>query len=149
MIESITRARAVILEDDKVLLIHRIKEGREYYVLPGGGVEPGESAHQAVRRECNEELGIDVEPGELMFTIPITATSEKSTSSSPVEAFFRCTKISGTIGSGNGPEFTERTNNSNQYLPELIDLSKVGGLPVLPEAAKARLLAQLLKTGES
>jgi 8-oxo-dGTP diphosphatase len=32
--------------------------------LPGGRVEPGESDVDAVRRECAEELGVDVEPGE-------------------------------------------------------------------------------------
>ena len=31
--------------------------------LPGGRVEPGESDRDAVRRECREELGIDVTPG--------------------------------------------------------------------------------------
>jgi 8-oxo-dGTP diphosphatase len=28
--------------------------------LPGGGVDPGETIHQAILRECCEELGIEV-----------------------------------------------------------------------------------------
>lgn len=32
--------------------------------LPGGRVEPGETDVDAVRRECEEELGVDVQPGE-------------------------------------------------------------------------------------
>ncbi len=33
------RVAAVIIKDDKILLIRRIKNGQEYYVFPGGGVK--------------------------------------------------------------------------------------------------------------
>jgi len=36
--------------------------------LPGGVVEVGESPRLAVQREVEEELGLDVEPGELLLT---------------------------------------------------------------------------------
>ncbi len=55
------RASAVIIKNDKILLMHRIKDNREYYVLPGGGVEDGESAEQALTREIKEEAGLSVE----------------------------------------------------------------------------------------
>ncbi len=32
--------------------------------LPGGRVEPGENAHEALVRECREELAVEVVPGE-------------------------------------------------------------------------------------
>ena len=41
----------------QTLLIHRWKNGDEYFVIPGGGAEPGETAVQAAQREIQEELG--------------------------------------------------------------------------------------------
>jgi ADP-ribose pyrophosphatase YjhB (NUDIX family) len=37
------RATAIIIENGKILLIKRIKSGMEYFVVPGGGVEEGET----------------------------------------------------------------------------------------------------------
>ena len=39
---------------------------REGWLLPGGVIEPGESPKEACRRECKEELGLDVQVGELL-----------------------------------------------------------------------------------
>lgn len=54
------RASVIIIRDNKVILIQRIKSGTEYYVLPGGGIESGESPEQAAIREAKEELSIDI-----------------------------------------------------------------------------------------
>ena len=61
------RVAPVILQDGAVLLVRHVKEGRTYWLLPGGGVEYGESLGEAVRREMREETGLDVEVGELLF----------------------------------------------------------------------------------
>ncbi len=53
-IEIITRA--IILDKDKILLCK--KKGNDYYFLPGGHIEFGETAEQALGRELKEELGI-------------------------------------------------------------------------------------------
>ncbi|MEI3615041.1 NUDIX domain-containing protein, partial [Pseudogracilibacillus sp. SO30301A] len=42
------------------------KEGY-YYILPGGGQEHGENLHQTLKRECIEEINVDVEIGNLIF----------------------------------------------------------------------------------
>jgi 8-oxo-dGTP diphosphatase len=54
------RATAIIIRNGKLLLIHRQKPGRDYYVLPGGGVELEESFEEACIREVKEETGLDV-----------------------------------------------------------------------------------------
>lgn len=52
----------LIVRDGKVLLIRRGKDPfRDHWSLPGGGVEPGETLREAVRREVREETGLDVE----------------------------------------------------------------------------------------
>ena len=51
-------ARAIIVEDGKLALIHNGK--RNYYMFPGGGIEAGESHEEALIREVREESGLVV-----------------------------------------------------------------------------------------
>lgn len=58
------RAAAIILHAGHVL-VHRAP-GDAYWALPGGRVEVGEQASATIVREMKEELGEDVECGELL-----------------------------------------------------------------------------------
>lgn len=56
-------AVAALVRDGLVLLVHRHPSRRWYpdcWDLVGGHVEEGELPHEAVRRECLEELGVGV-----------------------------------------------------------------------------------------
>ena len=64
-------ARVVLLSpDDKLLYLHAREErtGREFWVMPGGGLEVGESLEEAAKREAWEETGIDVDLGPCLWT---------------------------------------------------------------------------------
>ncbi|PZM61783.1 hypothetical protein DOE73_30860 [Paenibacillus dendritiformis] len=53
--------RALIVEDDQLLLIKKERpEVGVYYALPGGAHEPNETLEETLRRECEEELGASV-----------------------------------------------------------------------------------------
>ena len=53
-------ARAVVLDpDNRILLVRFVfPSGREIWATPGGGIEPGESPKDAIRRELAEETGL-------------------------------------------------------------------------------------------
>jgi ADP-ribose pyrophosphatase YjhB (NUDIX family) len=55
------RVSALLRWRGRVLLLRHEKPGREYWLLPGGGVEAGESLVDALHRELAEECGIDDE----------------------------------------------------------------------------------------
>ncbi len=53
-------ARAVVLDGEgRIALLHVSHDG--YYKLPGGGIDEGENKEEALRRECREEIGCEIE----------------------------------------------------------------------------------------
>jgi 8-oxo-dGTP pyrophosphatase MutT (NUDIX family) len=58
----------VVTDGERVLVMKRHKRGRDYAVLPGGGVEPGETTAQAALRELHEETSLVAEVDRLLWT---------------------------------------------------------------------------------
>ena len=52
------RVAVLVRWQNRVLLCRQEKPGREYWLLPGGGVDGGETLPAALRRELGEELGL-------------------------------------------------------------------------------------------
>ena len=73
MIEQRPRIRvsAILSWRDQVLLCRHEKEERSYWLLPGGGVNAGESLVHALRRELAEGIGIVSERDELPVEGPV------------------------------------------------------------------------------
>src|SRR3954451_24371415 len=67
-LEPRIRVSAVLRWEDRVLLCRHEKSGREYWLLPGGGVNSGESLVEALRRELDEEVAIG---DDLTFERPV------------------------------------------------------------------------------
>lgn len=62
------RVSGLLRWQDRILLCRQEKPGKEYWLLPGGGVDGGETLTEALRRELREEVGI---AEELLFEGPI------------------------------------------------------------------------------
>jgi 8-oxo-dGTP diphosphatase len=62
------RVSAILRRENRILLVRQEKPGREYWLLPGGGVHAGESLVDALQRELAEEIGIEE---ELPFEGPV------------------------------------------------------------------------------
>lgn len=63
-------ARAIVLDpDDRILLARFQFPSSQFWATPGGGIEPGETPEEAVRRELAEEAGLTrVEIGPVVWT---------------------------------------------------------------------------------
>ena len=59
-------AAGIVFVDDEGSLMLVRPTYKPYWDIPGGYVEPGETPRQACRREIKEELGLDVEVGDLL-----------------------------------------------------------------------------------
>jgi ADP-ribose pyrophosphatase YjhB (NUDIX family) len=61
------RVGGVYVRGDKILLVRHKKNGRTYWLLPGGGCEFGETLAEALERELVEECGVKTRTGKLLF----------------------------------------------------------------------------------
>ncbi len=131
------RARAVIIQDGAVALIERRRDGRLYYVFPGGGVEGDETPRQAAVREAREELGLVVAPGPLIAEVVRDGETQ---------FLYLASVTGGAFGSGDGPEMTGAAPARGTYTPIWVSLAELRRLPVYP-AAVAGIVAAAAERG--
>jgi 8-oxo-dGTP diphosphatase len=58
----------LINEEKQVLVVDEFIRGKYYTKFPGGGLELGEGTRDCLKREFKEEMNIDVEIGEHLYT---------------------------------------------------------------------------------
>ena len=61
------RAAGILIKDGQILLVRHEKEGKSYWLIPGGGVDYGESVEKALVREFQEEVGLNIQVGKLVL----------------------------------------------------------------------------------
>ena len=62
------RSQAMVCRDGKLLLVEHRMKGRDFFNLPGGGIEENETPEEAALRELNEEAGVS---GKLCVRLPL------------------------------------------------------------------------------
>ncbi|MDI6737849.1 MAG: NUDIX hydrolase [Nanoarchaeota archaeon] len=61
------RSCVILVENTRVLCIHCKYGDDEYYLFPGGGVEPGETLVECAKREFEEETGLKIDITKLVY----------------------------------------------------------------------------------
>ncbi|HZH60076.1 MAG TPA: NUDIX domain-containing protein [Metabacillus sp.] len=117
------RGSVVIIKNNKVGLIQRIRDGSVYYVFPGGGIEIGETPEDGAKREAYEELGVVVRVNECIAEVEFHGT----------QYFFLSEIIDGTFGTGQGEEYTDENRDRGTYLPMWIDIERLSFIDVKPK----------------
>lgn len=102
------RARAIILHEGKLLIVKHTPKV-DFYVLPGGHVEAGESIPECVRREIIEELGVEPVVGRLLYVNQFTNAAGLPT----IDLFFEVT---------NGADFLDLTKHDRTHAFELSEI---------------------------
>lgn len=124
------RAAVVVLNrrEGKILLMRRCKYGRNYYVVPGGGVEEGETLREAALREVKEETGLDV-----VITRKLCVCQNRD----QPEHYFLAEDFAGELCLG-GPE-VDRQSRDNTYCLEWVPLSMLDHIPLVPKPIREQI----------
>jgi len=128
------RASAIIIRDNKILLVHRKKDGREYWVFPGGGIEDYEKPEETVKREVFEETNLKVKSVKIAF-------GDINPMDGQEHPFFFVEVGNRKIKLG-GPE-AQRQSKENWYHPGWVSLDRINKINLVPEGAKEKLLKLL------
>ena len=143
------RVAALIEMNNGYALMHRLdvkkKENSnqpygEYYVFPGGGVEPDDrSLEEAVKREVMEELGIEIEVKEQIYFEEVNEKLD--------EYIFKCIYKSGEFGTGTGPEFSgdPKYVDRGKYIPTIVSKEDIKNIRLIPEKFREKLIKDIIK----
>ena len=130
------RASAIIISKRHILLIHRFRAVREFYVFPGGKIEEGESPADACVREVLEETGLQTAWLEPAFDYAIPEQ---------MGHYFFVQVEPGTLAFS-GPEI-DKQSGQNRYVLEWQPLSGLAALNLQPAAVRDALAKVVTEQG--
>ncbi len=116
------RGVAVVVRGHKLLVMARVLDGYAYAVLPGGGIDPGESAEEAAVRELAEECSLTGTAVRMLF---------EGSHGGRAATYVLVDAPDGEPVLG-GPE-AEAQSPDNHYQPLWVTAAELPMLPLLPE----------------
>lgn len=129
-----TAVRAIIIEDDNLLVMKRDKFGKQYYTLIGGHVELGEGFEKALLREVHEETMVRIANPRLVYI-------EDAVEPYGTQYIYLCEYISGVPMLH--PDADERKINQggqNIYTPMWLPLDQLDDIPFVPAKLRTKIL---------
>lgn len=98
------RVCGVCIENDKILLIHHrgLGKNNSLWAPPGGGMDYGEDAEQALKREFLEETGLLITLERFLFVHEYLDPPLHG-----IELFFEVKRTGGRLRKGHDPEMSE------------------------------------------
>lgn len=118
-------SRGIIIDGDNVYTMfrRRIKDDgtvKEYYVVPGGGIEENEELTESILREMKEEFSVGVK---------IIGYLGKDESEETIAHFFHCEIVSGTPTLGG--EELEKCCDSNYYEIRQVPINNLDSIDIM------------------
>ncbi|WP_266205431.1 NUDIX domain-containing protein [Pontibacter kalidii] len=132
------RVCGICIQDDKLLLVRHGKTigNSAFWAPPGGGLQYGESMQECLKREFEEETGLQVKVKRFLFVneflqVPLHA----------VEFYFEVIITGGSINTGSDPE----ADADNQLIEHLqwLTVKEIQGIPLADKHRSLQLLLSL------
>lgn len=127
---SMPRAGIIIIKNNKILLLKRHRNGYDYFVVPGGTQEEGETLQTTAIREIQEETSLTAQIDKKKKPIKLKITRD--------EIYYFAKDIKGIAELG-GPE-KESNHPQNSYELIWMDVKKLEKINLLPKALKDTLI---------
>lgn len=122
-------AKALIIQNDKMLAI-KIGDGKEeWYIMPGGGQDAEELLPEAACREVAEEMGLRIEVKDLVFVIE----GLHGENFHRVDLVFLC-EYQGTI------ENAVLQRDTNQIGYDWLDIKTLNTAPLYPSKLRRQIM---------
>ncbi len=110
------RVCGILEKDDEILLVKHTKNNKEYYLLPGGGVDHGEDFKTSLKREFLEECNLVIDVENMVF---ISEGIAPNGGRHIVSIYFKVSYVSGELQVGEdegnliGVEYIKKSDLDN------------------------------------
>jgi 8-oxo-dGTP diphosphatase len=136
-------AKAVIIENNQILLTKNEDREGYFYLFPGGGQEKKEELRDTITRECLEEVGCDVTVKDILFIREYIGENHEHANwdhdMHQVEFYFEC------IIENRDEDFKATNPDNDQVGVEWIDINKLNEIRIYPKGLVNPLMSNVFK----